>query len=114
MRWALLSILFLGTGCDRMIDAAMADRFSVEVGEDRAAGAELHLGGSNGPPTSLRRSGRFLVTSRVIHGDGDGVIRVRLKDGSVVECTVGYVTNGARQEWGYKVVGQECIEAIRQ
>ncbi len=79
--------------------------FEVHIEDRDAASAQLSICGIQ---TSLNGKGRNFSGSRKIHCEGEGELWIRFIKGPSVRCPIGYVTNGAEQDFRYVVKGRAC------
>ena len=96
----MLALAMLLCGCSRSTDS-----FSVRSIQSDAQSASLSVCGKTTPLT--RSADGLFVGSRSIDCEGDGEVRVLLRDGTIVRCPIGYVT-GIHQEWAFTVTGNTC------
>ena len=100
MRGILLLSLFALTSC-----VGLRDTFTVDDPDGLARSAVLQLEGYD---QQLDQSGRRFTTTRRIHRDADGRIRVTYIDGRHVDCIIGYVTPNAGQHWDFRLTPTAC------
>lgn len=98
-----VALLLLITTC-----SGVPNTFAVDVSEAPGTTASLALCGEH---AALKLSGATLRITRPITCEGEGDVRLKLKDGSSVICHVGYVTPGAEQSFRWRVHKGAC-EAI--
>jgi hypothetical protein len=98
---ALLPALMSWAGsCGRV-----ENTFTVRDPAGSIIGAELALCGGR---SALRDNGEWLSLSTRLGCEGSGEIVVRLSDGRVASCRIGYVTPGLRQEFEFVVQANRC------
>ena len=85
--------------------AGPADLFVVRDPHGLATSADLELGADRQP---LHRIGGAWVAARRIRGDAHGRIVLRRRDGSVIDCPIGYVTPGAGTLWRFRLTRPAC------
>ncbi len=100
MRWTPLLLVVMVWGCSRV-----QNDFRVEGQRQLASSATLSLCGSE---MALEREGAHFIGSRVIDCEGSGHIRLRYKDGKVVDCPVGYVTPGSELDYRFRAEPSYC------
>jgi hypothetical protein len=79
--------------------------FQVDTAESPDAIAVLVLCGKETP---LSRRGHVLEVSLPSMCEGEGDIRLRLKDGGRPTCHIGYVTTGIAQAFRFRLRGGQC------
>ncbi|QJB68608.1 hypothetical protein [Parasphingorhabdus halotolerans] len=79
--------------------------FEVEVLDGTAQGAVLTLYNVS---TDMRKSDNGFVGERVTPTDGSGEILVNMRDGSLINCSIGYVTHGLSYQMKYRIEGGRC------
>ncbi|GBF58272.1 hypothetical protein PbB2_01945 [Candidatus Phycosocius bacilliformis] len=105
---ALLSVIgcaILLIGCQRV-----NNDFTLSSASGEIASAELQLCRKNQP---LTQRGASFKGQMAISCEGSGKIRVRLKDGSVASCHIGYVTPGMEQKFEFVIKDGVCGPAMK-
>ena len=100
MRRVLPLLLILTGGC-----TAPPHKFFVTVDREPKSGF-LTL---NDHTTQLIHRGTTLYGERRI-SDASGKVTVHFKDGSTVECRIGYITNGEVEPHHFSILGQKCYD----
>ncbi|MGK6324416.1 hypothetical protein ACMGDM_15215 [Sphingomonas sp. DT-51] len=85
--------------------ARFADLFVARDPQRLATSAELQLGDDRQP---LHRIGGAWVAARRIRGDAHGRIVLHRRDGSVIDCAIGYVTPSAGTLWHFRLTRPAC------
>jgi hypothetical protein len=85
--------------------AGPADFFVVRDPQHVVMSAELELGADRQP---LRRVGGIWIAARRIRGDAHGRIALHRRNGSVVDCPIGYVTPSAGTLWRFRLTRHVC------
>ena len=102
--WAI-SCAILPIGCQRV-----DNYFTVQSPSGEIASAELQLCRKDQP---LMQSGSSFKGQMAISCEGSGKITVRLKDGSLASCNIGYVTPGMEQRFEFVVKDGACGSAMK-
>ena len=97
--WAI-SCASLLIGCQRV-----NNHFIVSSPSGEVSSAELQLCQKNQP---LIQSGTSFKGQMAIDCEGSGKIMVQLKDGSVANCHIGYVTPGMEQKFEFVLKDGAC------
>jgi len=104
MRWPLLTLLLLLSGCSPVrhsftvdvADAAQVDRAVVSIcGE---------------PEVALEKNGNRFSGHIDNQCEGSGYVRVRYKDGTTTNCPVGYVTT-IEDRWAFTASRRSCEQS---
>jgi hypothetical protein len=98
MRWALLLLVLVLSGCSR-------NTFEVEDSKSLVRSATLRLCGSETP---LERSGASFKLSRSIRCEADGDIVLTYQNGAPQHCIVGYVTPNMPQDFRFRAEQASC------
>jgi len=96
---------FLLIGCERV-----NNHFTVQSSSGEIASADLQLCRKNQP---LMQRGSSFKGQMAISCEGSGKIMVRLKDGSVASCHIGYVTPGMEQKFEFVIKDGACGSAMK-
>jgi len=96
----VILLLPVASGCSRV-----ENTFEIDDPSGSVTSAELRLCGSR---VMLNRSGVQFRGSQRARCEDDGVIAVRLSDGSETSCPIGYVTAGAAQDFKFVVEKSQC------
>ena len=105
---ALLCVIgcaILLIGCQRV-----NNYFTLRSPSGEIVSAELQLCRKSQP---LMQSGASFNGQMAISCEGSGKIMVRLKDGSVASCHIGYVTPGMEQKFEFVIKNGACGSAMK-
>lgn len=94
-----ISIVLL-TACQRV-----DNEFIIHDQKGEVSSAELRLCGKR---IQLAKSDGKVRETMAITCEGSGSIVVRLSNGSITTCPIGYVTPGGRQTLDYEIRNGEC------
>ena len=82
------------------------DEFVVRDPKGVVRSAELMLYGER--RQLIKSNGQYSILFPIKH-DADGVILVKLGDGSTTNCIIGYVTPGTDSYWEYEIINRKCV-----
>lgn len=86
-----------------------ANTFEVDATISPEAVATLMLCGKERP---LERRGHILTVAQPSTCEGEGMVRVRFKDGHTTDCRIGYVTGGMGQDFRFRLGESGCVPII--
>jgi hypothetical protein len=82
------------------------DEFVVRDPKSVVRSAELMMYGKR--RQLVKSNGQYSIMFPIKY-DANGVILVRMEDGSTIKCTIGYVAPGTESYWEYEIINGKCL-----